>query len=166
MEEWKIRAERGRCEKPRCPLPSAKSFFAVLQLPQCTRLDLCDPCFAEHEQGTDKPPIFWRARRKTGSKEVVLDLESLRVLFDRLGAEPDPHAQELRYLVALLLLRKKVLKLVDPAAASSDLDAEMESADIVVFDPKQPEMAPVALRGPELDDQRLAALKQDLLAAL
>ena len=76
-EEWKIQRDRKGCEKPGCPLPTSKSYFAVLEWPACMRRDLCDACFTDYERKCEgsEPPIFWRAMRKsTGNKEPVLDL--------------------------------------------------------------------------------------------
>lgn len=162
-EDWKIHRDRKGCEKPGCPLPTSRSFYAVLEWPSCVRRDLCDACFVDYErrcQGSE-PPIFWRALRKaTGGKELVLDLVSLRLLFDRLGAVDDDRARSLRYFCALLLLRKRVLRMVRPQ------NAEQERADLVVVDPKQKEAGPVLLFAPALDLSNLGAIKDELLAAL
>ena len=166
MDEWKIVKDRTRCERPGCPLPAADEYWAVLELPACVRRDLCAVCFREVEQAAGQVPLFWRGRRKRdGQRTPAYDLHSLRQLFDRLGEqEHDPAkvetARGLRYLVALLLLRKRVLKIADPATR------EQEAADLVVIDPKVEGMAPVALCAPELDDARLASLKQELLGVL
>lgn len=172
-DEWRIQRDRKGCDKPGCPLPTSRSCIAVLEwLPadperpggsQCVRRELCDACFQDHERrcGAEAPPIFWRAWRKAaGQKEAVLDLQSLRVLFDRLGGVDDQRARALRYFCALLLLRKRVLKLVRPRTA------EQERADLVVADPKLKEMEPVALFAPAIDLDDLAALKDELLVAL
>ncbi|MBK8975355.1 MAG: hypothetical protein IPM29_05480 [Planctomycetes bacterium] len=119
----------------------------------------------------------------------TLDLQSLRALFDRLGeveaevAESAPaggvpagesadpgegrgsalradRARELRYFVALLLLRKRMLRICDPKTP------EQERADLVVIDPKAEQPEPIALFAPELDTDRLAGLKDELVAAL
>jgi hypothetical protein len=64
-EEWRIQRDRKSCERPGCPLPTSRSWFAVLEWPACVRHDLCDACFQDHERRcTDGPPIFWRALRK------------------------------------------------------------------------------------------------------
>ncbi len=161
MEEWRITRDRKGCERPGCPLPSAQHYFAVLEFPECMRRDLCDACFCEREQKADAPLVFWRASRKaTGSKELVLDLVSLRMLFDKLGTVDDDRARSLRYFCALLLLRKRVLKLVQPRTA------EQERADLVVIDPKMKELAPVALFAPAIAIDDLGAIKNELLAAL
>lgn len=162
-DEWKIQRDRTVCEKPGCPLPGSRSYFAVLEWPACVRRDLCDACFTDYErrcQGAE-PPIFWRAFRKAvGSKEPVLDLASLRLLFDRLGTVDDDRARSLRYFCALLLLRKRVLRMVKPRNAAE------ERADLVVADPKMKEVEPVALFAPAIDLSDLGAIKDELLAAI
>ncbi|MGC6488351.1 MAG: hypothetical protein ACON4Z_11945 [Planctomycetota bacterium] len=179
-EEWKIQRDREGCQKPGCPLPTSKSYFAVLEwgvkeakgkdgrgtgveLPVCIRRELCDACFQDHERkcAPEQPPIFWRAaRRASGSKEPVLDLVSLRALFDRLGTVDDDRARALRYFCALLLLRKRALKMVKPKTR------EQEQADLVVRDPKLKEAEPVALFAPAIETTDLSAVKDELLAAI
>lgn len=162
MEHWKIvrdRARSGAC----CERPKAPEGFAVLELPACVRHDLCPMCFDEllrrgRAEG-GKPPIFWRVKRKEGARQPVLDLLVLRQLFDRLGEEPGERPAALRYFVALLLLRKRVLKMADASNAAE------EAADLVVYDPKAPTLPAVALTAPDLGEQTLDALKDELLAA-
>jgi len=162
-EEWKIPRDKKGCIKPGCPLPTSKSYFAVLEWPSCQRNDLCDACFHDYERRCQggEPPIFWRALRKTtGSKEPVLDLASLRVLFDRLAGIDDERARALRFFCTLLLVRKRVLRMVPPRTA------EQERADLVVVDPKMKEMEPVLLFAPPIDLSNLGAIKDELLAAI
>jgi hypothetical protein len=163
VDEWRIQRDRKACDKPGCALPTSRHFFAVLEWPACVRRDLCDACFTDYERRcpASEPPIFWRALRKSSdNKEPVLDLVSLRLLFDRLGTVDDDRMRSLRYFCALLLLRKRVLKMV-PART-----AEQERADLVVIDPKLKEMAPVALFAPAIDLDNLGAIKDELLAAM
>lgn len=161
MDDWKITRDRRACDRPGCPLPTARSYYALLEFPACVRRDLCDACFAEIENRAETPPVFWRAHRKqAGSKDPVLDLVSLRALFDRLGTVADDRARSLRYFCALLLLRKRVLRMVPPRTA------EQERADLVVADPKQKELEPVALFAPAIDIADLGAIKDELLAAI
>ncbi len=161
MEQWKIQRDRTRCEKPGCPLAGAEEYYAVLELPDCVRRDLCQMCFHQLESEPGEEPIYWKGVRKSsGKKAPVLDLQSLRLLFDRLGQSESENAQGLRYFVALLLIRKRVLKMTDPVTE------EQELADMLVIDPKQKEMEPVALFAPELDTDRLAGLKDELLEAI
>ena len=89
----------------------------------------------------------------------MLDLVTLRQMFDRLGEEPSDQARSLRYLVALLLLRKRVLKMANPSTP------EEEAADLLVVDPKVEGMHPVALTAPAMELAELVAMKDELLAA-
>lgn len=162
-EDWKIHRDRTTCQKPGCPLPTSRAYVAVLEWPACVRHEMCEACFTDHERRCQggEAPIFWRALRKqAGSKEPVLDLASLRMLFDRLGTVDDDRARALRYFCTLLLLRKRVLKMVAPK------NAEQERADLVVVDPKMKEMEPVALFAPAIDLTDLGAIKDELLAAI
>lgn len=162
-EDWKIQRDRTACVRPGCPLPTSRSYYAVLQWPACVRTDMCDACFQDHERRcpAGEPPIFWRALRKpSGSKEPTLDLNSLRALFDRLADVADDRARALRYFCALLLLRKRVLRMVPPR------NAEQERADLVLGDPKNKEAPPIALFAPAIDLSDLGALKEELMAAI
>ena len=160
MEEWRIQRERQKCDKPGCPLLARSEYFAVLELPVCTRRDLCQECFQELEVGGRRPPVFWKGRRRAdGKKQIVLDLPTLRLMFDRLGEANSEQAGALRYLVALLLLRKRVLKMVEPKTA------EEEAADLLVIDPRVEGMRPVALIAPAVELDELVAMKDELLAA-
>jgi hypothetical protein len=161
MDDWKITRGRRPCDRPSCPLPTAPRHYALLEFPGCVRRDLCDACFAELENRAAEPLVFWRVHKKpAGSREPVLDLVSLRALFDRLGAVDDDRARSLRYFCALLLLRKRVLRMVPPRTR------EQERADLVVADPKQKELDPIALFAPAIDTSDLTALKDELLAAI
>lgn len=197
MEQWKIHKDRVKCDKPGCPLAAEMEYFAILQLPDCIRLERCQNCFGEIQRSGQKMPFHWKIRRAVdGKQQPVLDLESLRALFDTLGqsdpeasgedesedearaSAPEPAAQGeggegsaaaldatevasgLRYLVALLLIRKRRLKMVDA------LTPDQEAADLVVIDPKVEGMEPVALYAPDLDPERLAGLREELTAAI
>ena len=192
MEDWKIHKDRSSCHKPECPLAHEREYYALLQLPECLRLERCESCFDELRHGGQEMPFHWKVRRTNdGKKQPSLDLESLRALFDRLGeittgqertsgdalavAEVSATAggeaesadcgkvdtaSGLRYLVALLLLRKRRLKMVDPQ------NAEQEAADLVVVDPKIEAMEPVALFAPDLGPDRLGNLREELMAAI
>ena len=163
MEQWKIVRDKAQAHGGCCQRPKPLDTFAVLELPACTRRDVCPICLSELQQALRtadaKPPIFWRVRRKEGAREPVLDLVMLRHLFDRLGEEPGERPAALRYFVALLLLRKRVLKMADAKSVAE------ERADLLVFDPKTPTQPPVALVAPDLAETSLEELKNELLAA-
>jgi hypothetical protein len=162
MEQWKIIRDRSHAPSC-CERPKPEQGFAVLELPACIRRDLCPICLGELQReladAGKKPPVFWRVRRKEGKREPALDLVMLRHLFDRLGEEAGERPAALRYFVALLLLRKRILKMADARTAADD------RADLLVFDPKAPTQPAVALIAPDLSETSLEQLKDELLAA-
>ncbi len=180
MESWKIQRDRSQaetCSRGGCALAGEAEYYAILELPECIRRQVCLTCFHELRSKSDEMPFHWKVRRRSdGRKQAVLDLGALRALFDRLGEEPEemPEPEEsqepqmdpqtraagLRYLVALLLLRKRALKMADAR------NAEEERCDLLVIDPKVDGMEPVALSAPSLEPEALAALKDELAAAI
>ncbi len=164
LEQWKIHKAQAGCEKPGCTLASDREYFSVLELPACIRQDLCATCFHSLQQEDGGEPIYWRAIRQEKVQDGPrLDLNSLRFLFDRLGEE-DAQAAEtaagLRYFVALLLLRKRVLRMVDPQTS------EQEAADLLVVDPKIEGMEPVPLTAPSEESGDLGQIRTELVALL
>lgn len=161
LEQWKIHKAQENCQKPGCSLASDREYFSVLELPACIRRDLCATCFHSLQQEGGVEPIFWRAlRQEKGRSGPRLDLNSLRFLFDRLADEEAETAQGLRYFVALLLLRKRVLRMVDARTS------EQERADLLVIDPKVEGMEPVALLAPTEEAGDLGQIREELLALL
>jgi len=188
MESWKIQRDRTQaetCSRGGCALAGEAEYYAILELPECIRRQVCLTCFHELRSKSDEMPFHWKVRRRSdGRKHAVMDLAALRALFDRLGEEPEeipepeeaeePGSEEagegqmdpetraagLRYLVALLLLRKRALKMADAR------NAEEESADLLVIDPKVDGMEPVALCAPSLEPEALDALKDQLALAI
>ena len=158
---YRIQRDRTKCCANWHP-SLATHWFAVLAFPDCVRRDLCGRCFEDYRKGVEERDlIFWKVRRRPdGKKEVSLDLVALRLLFDRLGEEDSERAAGLRYFVALLLLRKRALRMVDP------INEAQEQADLVVADPKIQGVEPVALYAPDLDLDNLGGLKDELLAIL
>jgi hypothetical protein len=162
METWKIRLEKTKCTRAGCPLPAAREYYALLALPECARRDVCAECFEEETRRKgERALVYWKARRQPGErKEPTLDVESLRALFWRLGEAEGERAAGLRYLVALLLLRRRALRIARDAASQA-LDA-----DLVVVDAARAGSGAVALRAPELGDGVLEELRGELLGAL
>lgn len=162
MDEWKIVRDRSHLSHGCCSRVKGPELFAVLELPACVRRDYCPICFEEQRRKQvaegARAAVFWKVRRKEGKRTPQLDLGMLRHLFDRLGEEEGERPAALRYFVALLLLRKRMLKLVDATTP------EQEAADLVLIDPKRPEMEPVALFAPPLEDGGLDGIKDELLA--
>jgi hypothetical protein len=104
--------------------------------------------------------LFDRLGETAAEFNEIDDIEDPDDECDEADADAKARAEGLRYLVALLLLRKRVLKMADAR------NAREERCDLLVIDPKVEDMEPVALRAPSLEPEALAALKDELVAAL
>ena len=116
MADWKLSKRRevcGRCERP---FGEDEPLFSCLLVRDgdLGREDLCRGCFDAGAEGREDL-IFWRGRYRVGKKAFAVDFEALEALFLALEEREDQALRELRYLLALLLMRKKRLKLLRTA---------------------------------------------------
>jgi len=162
--DWRISDGAKRCERCSTPFLPEHEFFSQLTIPAGTELafvraDYCPSCWntvrraAETEGGGST--IFWKTRRAPAdSKGQVVDLASLQALFVNLIDDERPEVEGLRYVVALLLTRKKLLKQVRKAGlARGDLlfrDPRDESGEKTLY-LQTPDFSPEALE--RLKDQ-------------
>jgi len=96
------------------------------------RNDFCRSCFQpdmpveesghseESEHSIDEPDlqsdrIFWKTRitAQSSEKKRIVNFESLRDLFFKMHSSKNPAFVSMVYLIGLVLIRKKFLKLVD-----------------------------------------------------
>lgn len=113
-------------------------------------------CFGLAPPGPER--LFWRTRHVTDRRaRFAVDFEAIEELFLRLepgsGRPSEGRLQELRYLLALLLLRKKRLRLVGVRRGA-------EGETLCVRRPRRQEEFLVQVF--ELDSERAAVLKAEL----
>jgi len=113
MAEWKIRRRHGECTRCQSVFEEGGRLASVLRLDEekdLLREDLCESCW-----GADSPAtyLFWWFTRFHASRKrtLQLDLGSLERLFMELEGKQEQQLAELRYLLCLLLMRKRKLKL-------------------------------------------------------
>lgn len=118
-----------------------------------TRGDYCDACFASLDVEA-RPFSWWRAPLpEPESDRAVFDLSVAREFLVRLLREGDPERASLRYLLTLLLLRKRGVKVVEQF---SD-----ERGDVMVVT-LPPEDATWEVPCPELDEAETETLRDEL----
>jgi hypothetical protein len=134
--EWRIAETAKRCQGCQTPFLPGTDFFSELVIERAdevtayTRHDWCQPCWTRRAKSTGEP-IYWKARRRDGQDvENVVDVGSLHTLFLGLLEDERPEIEALRYVVGLLLLRKKVLKVVRGTHGAR--------GDLVFKDPRDP----------------------------
>jgi hypothetical protein len=116
------------------------------------RLDRCLTCAAP---AGDEPLAAWRTRRPAPATPRVrqFDRTAIYALFRRLDPGSDPRRRQLRFVLALLLWRKKVVTL--------DQTRPGDDGEVWEFrDPRSEETFDVI--HPELDDSAAEQLSQQL----
>jgi len=154
MNEWRIHRREARCTACERAFEEGESFYSLLFLEgdRLRREDRCANCFETPPATTDA--LFWRTRhRADGRGRFAVDFEAIEELFLALEGRRDGRLQELRYLLALLLLRKKRLKLVGVRRHAS-------GETLCVRRPRRQEEFEVLVF--ELDSERALALKSEL----
>ena len=151
--EWRINRREECCTTCGRPFGEGETFFSLLFLDpdRLRRADLCAACFAVPPAGA---AVFWRTRRRPERRSrLSVDFEAIEELFLALEGRSEERLRELRYLLALLLLRKKRLKLV--GVRRHDAGETM-----CLRRPRRAEEFEVLVH--ELDSERAQALKAEL----
>ena len=111
MEEWEIEKPLGRCAGTGDPIEPAAEYFATLvETPQgLERRDFCEKYWREH-----KPAVFcyWKTKllEQEQKKKLFIDDDMLMALFERLAAETNREKVNFRFVLSLILMRKRLLK--------------------------------------------------------
>jgi hypothetical protein len=114
MVEWKIRRRHRQCSACESAFDDGARHVSLLGIDDeeaLVREDLCLPCW----KGRDPADLllWWSTHYREGRKKSLqLDLGSLERLFMELGGREEEKLRELRYLLCLLLMRKRKLKLL------------------------------------------------------
>lgn len=157
MGEWRIRRRDERCASCGRGFEEGERHYSLLLLGEegLGREDRCPPCFEGWQQRPDEL-VFWRTRRppaaETG-RALAVDFDAIEQLFFALEGRRGERLEELRYLLSLLLLRKKRLKLARVRRTGA---AEL----LVLRRPRRQEAHEVRVF--DLQPERLGALRAEL----
>ena len=159
MSDWRIHHREERCTRCEQPFEEGQPIFSLLffDADRLRREDHCPRCFQGPEPATAASGgrlVFWCTRHAHDKKaRFAVDFEAIEELFLSLEGRREVRLQELRYLLSLLLLRKKRLKLV---GVRRNPDGET----LCVRRPRRAEEFEVQVF--ELDTERAQALKAEL----
>ncbi|MEY2805641.1 MAG: hypothetical protein ACK57N_16050 [Planctomycetia bacterium] len=167
MSEWKFRRRTGACTACNSVFEDGARHASVLSISDdsLAREDLCLVCWqgrAEADAGAAQAGradelVHWFTRHRAGKRGMQLDLPTLEAVFLRLEGRTEPKLSELRYLLCLLLMRKKRLKI------DRILRGEGEQGEsMLVHRPRRKESLRVWVY--DFSAERMEALKGDLLA--
>ena len=111
MPDFDVQRTTGRCAVSGRDLTEGEEFYAVLfdRGDAFERADYSLACWSGPPDGTY---CFWKARIPQRQKKprLFVDDEVLLNFFQRLGDESEPVKVQFRFLLALILMRKRLLK--------------------------------------------------------
>ena len=139
MVDWKVTKKEPVCAHCAHPFEDGEALISVLAVRDETlsREDACLACWKA--RGERDALIWWRTRHDTTRKRgLALDLEALEALFVRLEGRAELGLAELRYVLCLILMRKRRLKV-------ERVEREGEREAMVVVRPRRAETFRVAV---------------------
>jgi hypothetical protein len=111
MAEWEINKPLGQCSGTERVLEDGEEYFGALVE---TEQGLERRDFSVEYWEETKPEVFcfWRTRlvAPDEKKQLFVDDEMLMAFFGRLAGETDPEKVNFRFVLALVLMRKRRLK--------------------------------------------------------
>ncbi len=114
MSIWKLGRRNAACVECEHEFEDGEALFSTIAFEgeSIERRDVCQRCWNARSEPPDNG-LWWRSRRHIQKKAgLAVDLEGLEQIFAALAGRQETRHLELRYLIALLLLRKRRLILV------------------------------------------------------
>ncbi len=112
MTDWKFTKRGAQCTQCARPFGEGEPHVSSLAVEgeSVARVDACLACWKRRAGADD---LFWWRTRHTENKPrgLALNLEALEGLFFALGSREQTSLRELRYVLCLILMRKRRLKI-------------------------------------------------------
>ena len=155
MDEWEIDKPLGQCYGTGKKIECGEEYFGALVETEegLQRRDFCDDYWE-----AEKPEVFcyWKTKLPSGDekKQIFVDDEMLMAFFERLGTETEQEKINFRFVLALVLMRKRRLKY--DSSKSKD-DKEIWRLRIVGSDKEFVEVI-----NPRLDEEQIGQLSSQI----
>ncbi len=112
MTDWKFTKRGAQCSQCSRPFNEGEPHVSSLAVEgeAVARVDACLACWKRRAGADD---LFWWRTRHTDDKPrgLALNLEALEALFFALGSREQTSLRELRYVLCLILMRKRRLRI-------------------------------------------------------
>ena len=111
MSDWEVNKPLGQCSGSGRRIEHGEEYFGALVVAEdgLQRRDFC----AEYWE-KEKPQVFchWKTRlpEPGQKKQLFVDDQMLMAFFERLARETDPEKVNFRFVLTLILMRKRLLK--------------------------------------------------------
>lgn len=154
QHEWQIPRSQQHCTGCQRAFDVLEALHAFIydSSGQLERRDFCGPCSAQAPEGAVGS---WRTRRPepASRKTPVFDRQGLFEMFESLASSDDRQRCEFRFVLALLLWRKRVLKL-----QATDREGPLEIWQFIAPHTAQA----YRVERPDLDESRIEQLSRQL----
>lgn len=154
MGEWEIDKPLGQCYGTGRKIGYGEEYFgALVETEQgLQRRDFCTDCWEK-----EKPDVFcyWRTKlpRPGEKKQRFVDDDVLTAFFERLANETEQEKVNFRFVLALVLMRRRRLKY-----DSSELEGDKEIWRLRITGDKEI----VEVVNPHLDDEQIEQLSSQM----
>jgi hypothetical protein len=112
--DWKISKGGEACSKCEKPFEHDDTYYSTItvEAQSISRFDFCEACFGLERDHQSE--VFWRTKKLiTEPVKKAVNFEILRELFLSILEVEEKAFKEVAYLLALVLIRKRYLKLKD-----------------------------------------------------
>jgi hypothetical protein len=151
--EWEIKSRARCCARTGKPFEEGEYFYTLLfrDGDGFRREDISEKAWAERNENIE-PFSFWRSRYEapTPAPAEPLPKDDAESLLRRLIAEGDPASENARYILALMLERKRVLRPVESSETSLLVYEHAGTGESIV------------LADPNLSLERLSAIQSEV----
>jgi hypothetical protein len=157
--EWNVSKGSSRCLTCERVFQEEESFYSTLYLESACflRKDFCPECWKG--QNPEEFFSFWKTRmpKKEEPKRKIVDNAVILNLFLRFQEVTEPWAKNMRYVLGLFLLRKKLLRLKDQGK-----DEQGDFMDL--YNPEEDK--PYRIHNPNLAEEEIERLNNEILRLL
>ena len=111
MAEWEINRPLGECAGSGKAIEPGEEYFAAL-VETAEGIKRRDFCAEFWQQSPPEVYCFWKSKMPLPNqkKKLFIDDDMLMAFFERLGTETDPDKINFRFVLTLVLMRKRKLK--------------------------------------------------------
>jgi len=112
--DWNIKKGGEVCLRCEQLIDPGATYYSTLVVDEAAieRSDFCETCFTQ--ESDDDKRVFWRTSKSCNEPvKKAVNFEWVRELFERMLEVKEKAFKEMAYLLALVLIRKRYLKLKD-----------------------------------------------------
>jgi len=115
MNEWNIQSRAHACEACALPFADKQHYHTLLfdDAPELRRSDICEPCWKNAEGARDRKGFIshWMGIYEAPAPQVdAIQKENAETLLRKLIEQNDPRHLPAAYILAVMLERKRILK--------------------------------------------------------